>query len=464
MEAESKEPQPIDPVPMEPRETAPPLIAILGRPNVGKSTLFNKLTGSRRAIVGDEPGITRDRIYGKGEWCGREFRVVDTGGIIPDDKDTIPSNILRQARQALAESSLVLLTVDARAGMTPLDEELAELARSVCKPVFVAANKVDTARLEADAFEFGRWGFSVFPISAEHGDGIAELLDAALEILPAPQSTVEEPAEAAEIKLAIIGRPNVGKSSLVNRLTGQERVIVSSIPGTTRDAVDTEIERESTRFRLIDTAGIRRKGKTELEAEKISVLMARRHLERADVAILLVDAIEGPAALDATIAGYAHDAGVSLIVAVNKWDVMERTEETARLMEQRIRDMMKFADYAPILFISAKTGHRVEKVLDAARLAYADRSKRIPTGELNRFFERNLAQPRASTPTRFPLRVLYLTQAATRPPTFVVFTTSRDPRAKLHFSYERYIVNRLREEFVFFATPIRIRQRGKRGS
>jgi GTP-binding protein len=469
MEAESKEPQPIEPGPTEPREEAPPpLIAILGRPNVGKSTLFNKLTGSRRAIVGDEPGITRDRIYGKGDWCGREFRVVDTGGIIPDDKDAIPSNILRQARQALAEASLVLLIVDARAGMTPLDEELAELARSIRKPIFVAANKVDTARLEADAFEFGRWGFPVFPISAEHGDGIAELLDAALEILPAPQSTVEEAAEElpepAEIKVAIIGRPNVGKSSLVNRLTGQERVIVSSIPGTTRDAVDTEIERESTRFRLIDTAGIRRKGKTELEAEKISVLMARRHLERADVAILLVDATEGPAALDATIAGYAHDAGVSLIVAVNKWDVMERTEETARLMEQRIRDMMKFADYAPILFISAKTGHRVEKVLDAARLAYAGRSKRIPTGELNRFFERNLAQPRASTPTRFPLRVLYLTQAATRPPTFVVFTTSRDPRAKLHFSYERYIVNRLREEFVFFATPIRIRQRGKRGS
>jgi GTP-binding protein len=464
MEAESKEPQPIEPCPTEPREVPPPLIAILGRPNVGKSTLFNKLTGSRRAIVGDEPGITRDRIYGKGDWCGREFRVVDTGGIIPDDKDAIPSNILRQARQALAEASLVLLIVDARAGMTPLDEELAELARSIRKPIFVAANKVDTARLEADALEFGRWGFPVFPISAEHGDGIAELLDAALEILPAPQATVEEPAEAAEIKLAIIGRPNVGKSSLVNRLTGQERVIVSSIPGTTRDAVDTEIERESTRFRLIDTAGIRRKGKTELEAEKISVLMARRHLERADVAILLVDATEGPAALDATIAGYAHDAGVSLIVAVNKWDVMERTEETARLMEQRIRDMMKFADYAPILFISAKTGHRVEKVLDAARLANAGRSKRIPTGELNRFFERNLAQPRASTPTRFPLRVLYLTQAATRPPTFVVFTTSRDPRAKLHFSYERYIVNRLREEFVFFATPIRIRQRGKRGS
>jgi GTP-binding protein len=441
--------------------TAPPLIAILGRPNVGKSTLFNKLTGSRRAIVGNEPGITRDRIYGKGDWCGREFRVVDTGGIIPDDKDAIPSNILRQARQALAEAALVILTVDARAGITPLDEELAELVRSIRKPVFVAANKVDTARFEADAFEFGRWGFDVFPISAEHGNGIAELLDAALPILPVPLSTPKEPGEAPEIKLAIIGRPNVGKSSLVNRLTGEERVIVSPTPGTTRDAVDTEIEREGARFRLIDTAGIRRKGKTELEAEKISVVMARRHLERADVAILLVDAIEGPTALDATIAGYADGAGVSLIIAVNKWDAIERTEEAAKRMERRLREMMKFADYAPILFVSAKTGHRVEKLLNAARLAYAERGKRIPTGELNRFFERNLAQPRASTPSRFPLRVLYLTQAATRPPTFVVFTSSRDPRAKLHFSYERYIVNRLREEFGFFAAPIRIRQRGK---
>ncbi|HXI92652.1 MAG TPA: ribosome biogenesis GTPase Der, partial [Blastocatellia bacterium] len=338
-----------------------PTIVILGRPNVGKSTLFNKLTGRRRAIVGDEPGITRDRIYGRAEWRGREFHVVDTGGIIPDDKELIPANILSQARTALDEASLILFVVDARAGITPLDEELAELARVTGTPVFVAANKVDTARLEADSLEFERWGLAaVFPISAEHGTGVAEMLDGALDILAAPE--VHE-YQRREIRLAIVGRPNVGKSSLVNRLVGEERVIVSPIPGTTRDAVDTELEYQDTHFRLIDTAGIRRKGKTELVAEKISVVMARRNLEDADVAILMIDAIEGPTANDATIGGYAHEAGASLIIAVNKWDTVEKTADTTSEYAQRIRDMMKFADYAPIVFISAKSGLRVTKLL-----------------------------------------------------------------------------------------------------
>ncbi|HVF91721.1 MAG TPA: ribosome biogenesis GTPase Der [Blastocatellia bacterium] len=439
-----------------------PIVVILGRPNVGKSTLFNKLTGTRRSIVGDEPGITRDRIYGRAEWGGREFRLVDTGGIIPDDRELIPSNILRQARTALEEAALILLVVDARAGITPLDEELADLARSTRKPIFVAANKVDSVKLEADALEFEQWGFDqVFPVSAEHGNGIGEMLDAALDILPA--SGVSE-QEDSMIRLSIVGRPNVGKSSLVNRLTGEERVIVSPIPGTTRDAVDTLIEFEGTLFQIIDTAGIRRKGKTELMAEKISVIMARRHLEQADVAILLIDAIEGPTANDATIGGYAHEAGASLIIAVNKWDAVEKDTWTTNQYEQRIRDMMKFADYAPIIFISAKSGQRVTKLLEVARKAYEERKKRIPTSELNRFFEKNLEQPRATTSSRNPMRVLYITQAGTRPPTFVLFTTSRSPRAKLHFSYERYIINRLREEFEFFATPIRIKQRRKKGS
>ncbi|HKP84602.1 MAG TPA: ribosome biogenesis GTPase Der, partial [Blastocatellia bacterium] len=341
------------------------------------------------------------------------------------------------------------------------DEELAELARAVHKPVFVAANKVDSAKLEADAMEFERWGFdAVFPLSAEHGDGVGDLLDAALEILPAPEAREQH---RKEIRLSIVGRPNVGKSSLVNRFTGEERVIVSPIPGTTRDAIDTEIEYEETSFRLIDTAGIRRKGKTELMAEKISVIMARRHLEQADVAILLIDAVEGPTALDATIGGYAHESGASLIIAVNKWDAVEKDTDSTKLYERRIRDMMKFADYAPIVFISAKTGQRVTKLLELAKRAYAERAKRISTSELNRFFEKNLEQPRATTPSKYPLRVLYITQAATRPPTFVLFTSSRSPRAKLHFSYERYIENRLREEFGFFATPIRVKQRRKKG-
>jgi GTP-binding protein len=442
-------------------QTVIPTVVILGRPNVGKSTVFNRLTGTRRSIVGDEPGITRDRIYGRVEWLTREFRVVDTGGIIPDDKELIPANILSQARAALDEAALILLVVDARAGITPLDEELAELARLTHKPVFVAANKVDSTKLEADAMEFARWGFDeVFPIAAEHGTGVAELLDAAIEVITAPEATDEK---LEELTLAIVGRPNVGKSSLVNRLTGEDRVIVSEIPGTTRDAVDTEIRYEDTLFKLIDTAGIRRKGKTDLMAEKLSVVMSRRHLERAHVAILMIDAIEGPTALDATIGGYAHEAGVSLIIAVNKWDAIEKDTYTTKQYETRIRDMMKFAHYAPIIFISAKSGQRVTKLLELARQAYAARSQRISTSELNRFFERNLDQPKATTPSRHPLRVLYITQGGIRPPTFILFTSSRSPKAKLHFSYERYIENRLREEFTFFATPIRIKQRRKKG-
>ena len=438
-----------------------PTVVILGRPNVGKSTLFNKLTGRRRAIVGDEPGITRDRIYGRAEWRGREFHLVDTGGIIPDDKELIPANILSQARTALDEASLILFVVDARAGITALDEELAELARVTGIPVFVAANKVDTTRLEADSLEFERWGLdAVFPISAEHGTGVAEMLDAALDIVAAPEVNEQH---LHEIRIAIVGRPNVGKSSLVNRLVGEERVIVSPIPGTTRDAVDTALEYQDTHFRLIDTAGIRRKGKTELVAEKISVVMARRNLEDADVAILMIDAVEGPTANDATIGGYAHEAGASLIIAVNKWDAVEKTADTTTEYSQRIRDMMKFADYAPIVFISAKSGLRVTKLLEVARRAQKERNKRVSTSEVNRFFERNLEQPRATTPSKYPLRVLYMTQAGTSPPTFVVFTSSRSPKAKLHFSYERYLVNRLREEFGFFATPIRIKQRRKQG-
>lgn len=438
-----------------------PTVVILGRPNVGKSTLFNKLTGTRRAIVGDEPGITRDRIYGRVEWAGRECRLVDTGGIIPDDKELIPTNILAQASTAIKEASLLILVTDARAGITSLDEELAELARNTRKPVFIAANKVDSPKLEADAMEFSVWGFdAVLPVSAEHGEGVAELLEAMFEMLPAPAADEERPQE---LTLAIVGRPNVGKSSLVNRLTGEERVIVSPIPGTTRDAVDTEIEYDNTLFKLIDTAGIRRKGKTDLLAEKLSVIIARKNLERAQVAVMMIDAIEGPTALDANICGYAHEAGASLIIAVNKWDAVEKDTYTTKQYETRIREMMKFADYAPIVFISAKSGQRVTKLLELARQAYEARKQRIPTAELNRFFEKNLQQPKASVSTKYPVRVMYITQASTNPPTYVLFTSARSPKAKLHFSYIRYVENRLREEFGFFATPIRIYQRCRRG-
>jgi len=452
------------------RETLP-LVAIVGRPNVGKSTLFNRVVGERRAIVGDEPGITRDRIYGESEWTGRRFSIVDTGGIVPDDETVIPSNIFRQAAAAIEEAEALVWVVDARAGATPLDEELAGLLRATGKPVLIAANKTDATRLEADAAEFYRFGFGeVFPIAAESGTGVAELLDALVagfqtgEARAAEAIAGAEASEQREIRLAIVGRPNVGKSSLLNRLLGEERVIVSPVAGTTRDAVDTVLEHEGTRFRLIDTAGIRRKGRTEEMAEKLSVVMARRSLERADVAIVVIDAAEGVASLDANIAGYAEGAGCSIIIAVNKWDaVPNKATGTAAEFERNLRDQMKFLDWAPVVTISALTGQRVEKILPLALRADHARGQRISTSQLNTFFERAVASPRApSAPGpvrggRSRLRVQYITQVGVRPPTFVAFTAGGKPG--LHFSYERYLQNRLREEFDFFATPLRIIER-----
>ena len=453
-----------------------PLVAIVGRPNVGKSTLFNRLVGERRSIVGDEPGITRDRIYGESEWAGRRFSVVDTGGIVPDDEAVIPANIFRQAGVAIEEAAAVVWVVDARAGITPLDEELARLLRTANRKVLVAANKTDAARLEAHAGEFHRFGFAdVFPVSAEQGDGVGDLLDGLVEHLKSQHDAREggagadegsEGAGAAprEIRLAIVGRPNVGKSSLLNRLLGEERVIVSPVAGTTRDAVDTVLEQDGQRYRLVDTAGIRRKGKTEEAFEKISVVMARRSLQRADVAVVVVDATEGVAALDANIAGYAVEAGCSIIIAVNKWDAVPGKETgTPAAFERGLRDRMKFLEWAPVVTVSALTGQRVERILPFARRAQEARNRRIPTSQLNAFFERVVASPRApSAPApvkggRSRLHVQYVTQIGVRPPRFVVFTAGG--RRGLHFSYERYLQNRLREEFDFFATPLRIVER-----
>jgi GTP-binding protein len=440
-----------------------PVVAIIGRPNVGKSTLFNRLIGARRSIVGDIPGMTRDRIYGEAEWQNRAFRVVDTGGIVPDDEAVIPANIFKQARAAIDEASLLLFVVDAREGITPVDEELARRLRALDKPVLVIANKADTAQVADFAGEFHRFGYEdVFPISAEHGIGVGDLLDAMIERLPAVE--VAERVQS-EINVAVIGRPNVGKSSLINKLLGEERVIVTHIPGTTRDAVDSVFEAQvgegggTVRLRLIDTAGIRRKGKTTGMEEKLSVVMARKHIERADVALLLIDAIEGVTALDANIAGYAHEAGRSVIIVVNKWDAVEKDSYTVYQYEEKIRDAMKFLDYAPVVFISALTGQRVVKLPDLIKRANDARNLRIPTAQLNKFFEEHLEQPRATISGKSRLKVLYITQAGTRPPTFVVFTSGA--KAKFHFSYERYLINRLRETFDFFATPIRVKQRGR---
>jgi GTP-binding protein len=440
----------------------------VGRPNVGKSTLFNRLIGERRSIVGDEPGITRDRIYGLVEWAGTKFSLIDTGGIVPDDDAVIPANILKQAGVAIDEAQVLVWVVDARTGATQLDEELARLLRGTGKRVLVAANKTDSAKLESESTEFYRFGFeNVFPVSAEQGIGVGELLDEVVELLNIEGAQEEELTEPRELRLAIVGRPNVGKSSLLNRILGEDRVIVSPVAGTTRDAIDTVLQTPERNFRLIDTAGIRRKGKTDEVAEKLSVIMARKSLERADVAIVLVDALEGVTALDATIAGYAVDAGCSIIIAVNKWDVVKDKEtNTAAEFERGLRDKMKFLDWAPVITISALTGQRVEKILPLVVRADEARSRRIPTSQLNDFFEKAVAQPRGGTapaPARggfSRLRVQYLTQVGIRPPTFVVFTSGGKPG--LHFSYERYLLNRLREEFDFFASPLRIVQKHKK--
>ncbi|MBX7060408.1 MAG: ribosome biogenesis GTPase Der [Pyrinomonadaceae bacterium] len=441
-----------------------PLVAIIGRPNVGKSTLFNRLTGSRRAIVGDEPGITRDRMFGEVEWRAHRFRLVDTGGIVPDDEAVIPSNIFKQASFAISESAAIIWVVDARAGITPLDEEIAVLLRATGKPIYIAANKAETRQVETEAAEFHRFGFEVVPVSAEHGNGVGDLIDEIFEDIEAAPDA--ERPEEREIRLAIIGRPNVGKSSLLNKLLGEERVIVSPIAGTTRDAVDTHLEFEGNKFLLIDTAGIRRKGKTTEMAEKLSVIMAKKSLERADVAIIVIDAVEGVTHLDATIAGYALDSGCSIIIAVNKWDALEEKEtNTIYEFERELRQAMKFLDWAPMVAISALTGQRVTKILPLAIRAHEARDRRIQTSRLNRFFEDAITQPKGGTapaPVKggfSRLKVQFLTQAGIRPPLFILFTSGG--KAGLHFSYLRYVENRMREEFDFFATPIRLVERHK---
>jgi GTP-binding protein len=460
-------------------QPALPLVAVVGQPNVGKSTLFNRLIGQRRSIVGDEPGITRDRIYGEVEWAGKHFSIVDTGGIIPDDDAVIPANIFKQAGFAIDDAQAIIWVVDARLGLTPLDEELATLLRATGKRVLVAANKSEKARVEAEAGEFYRFGFEeVYPVSAEQGIGLGELLDALVQDLKFEISDLRSENQGSEIsdlrsqtsdrelRLAIIGRPNVGKSSLLNRLIGEERVIVSPVAGTTRDAIDTLLATPEQKFRLIDTAGIRRKGKTGEMAEKLSVVMAMKSLARADVAIVIIDAEEGPTALDAHIAGYAHDAGCSIIIACNKWDAVKNKEtSTSAQFERKVREKMKFLDWAPVIMISALNGQRVENLLGLAVRANVERNRRIPTSQLNAFFEAAVSQPRggsAPAPVKgglSRLHVQYMTQVSVRPPTFVLFTSGG--KSGLHFSYLRYLQNRLREEFDFFATPLRIIEKHK---
>jgi GTP-binding protein len=424
-----------------------PSVVIVGRPNVGKSTLFNAILRSRRSIVGDEPGITRDRIYGDAIYLGRRFELIDTGGIITNDAELIPSEILKQARVALEHAAYVIFLVDGRTEITGADRELAAMLRKLGKPVALAVNKIDSAKREDLAHEFYTLGFKhLFPISAEHHLGLDELLEHVTEGF----KTSEPPADDAEpaqppINIAIIGRPNVGKSTLLNALAGAERSIVSPVAGTTRDAVDETVVHKGVPYTFVDTAGIRRKGKTKLMAEKLSVVMARRHLRMANVALLVLDATEGVLAADATIAGYAHEEGRALILCVNKWDLAKMGK---RKFEEELRDNLKFLEYAPVAFISAKDREGVAGLFGMIRRVYNAASKRVTTGELNRFLE--------TLEWGYDMKIYYMTQVSVRPPEFLVFT---DKAGKLHFSAERYISNRLRERFGFEGTPILIKTR-----
>ncbi len=426
-----------------------PTVVIVGRPNVGKSTLFNRITGQRRAIVGDEPGITRDRLHGVADYHGRHFELIDTGGIVVDDAEYIPSQILKQANAALSHAAHIILLVDGRSEITGPDRDLARMLLRLGKPVSLAVNKADSGDREDLAHDFYSLGIrDIFPVSAEHGIGIDALVEhvtAGFDVSPQEEIDAETPAES--IKIAIIGRPNVGKSTLLNTLTGEDRAIVSPIAGTTRDSVDETITRDGRHYTFVDTAGIRRKGKTRLMAEKLSVVMARRSIRMADVVLVVMDAVEGVLALDATIAGYAHEGGRGVILCVNKWDLI--AEKKKREFERELRDHLKFLEYAPVLFISAKTGTGVERILKLIREVYESATKRIPTGEMNRFVEHLRFEER---------KIYYITQASTRPPTFVAFTDRAGP---LHFSHERHLVNQIRKHFGFKGTPIVLKTRAK---
>lgn len=422
-----------------------PVVVIVGRPNVGKSTLFNAITRTRRSIVGDEPGITRDRIHSDAEHRGRRFELIDTGGIIQNDAELIPSEILKQARVALERAAQIIFLIDGRTEITGDDRDLAKMLRKLGKPVAVAVNKIDSTSREDLTHEFHALGFpDLFPVSAEHRLGLDELLD---HVTRDFETTAPEESPATErqtIKVAIIGRPNVGKSTLLNALVGQERSIVSPVAGTTRDAVDETVVHNGVGFVFVDTAGIRRKGKTRLMAEKLSVVMARRHIRMANVVLLVLDATEGVLGLDATIAGYAHEDGRAIVLCVNKWDI--HGAEGKRAFTEKIRDHLKFLEYAQVAFVSAKTGAGVKQLFALIRSAYESASKRVTTGELNRFvemldFDRDI-------------KIYYMTQASVRPPSFIAFT---DKARNMHFSTERFLMNQLRKRFGFAGTPIVIK-------
>ncbi|TET53417.1 MAG: ribosome biogenesis GTPase Der [Anaerolineales bacterium] len=453
-----------------------PIVALVGRPNVGKSTLFNRLVGHRLAVTHDEPGTTRDRLHADTEWNDRQFTVIDTGGIevlseaVTSGKRPGPERVLtqdsapyiplmrEQAEEAIAEADAVIFLTDAASGRTGGDDEVADILRRAHCPIFLAANKADNESLRQAAYEFYSMGLGdVYSISALHGKGVADLLDALIDVLPESQPEPEDDA----VGIAIVGRPNVGKSSLLNKLLGEERAIVSPIPGTTRDAIDTRLVWEGTPVKLIDTAGIRRPGKIGRGVEHYSVLRALRALQRSDVALLVIDGVQGVTAQDTHVAGMILDEWASTVVLVNKWDAVEKDDQTFNEYSAWVRHALRFLDYVPVLFISALTGQRVHKVLPTALAVHEARSKRIPTGELNRIVQN--AFDRHSPPSKRGrrLKVYYASQPGVDPPTFVFHVNDPD---LVHFSYERYLENRLRAACEFSGTPLRLvfKQRQRR--
>ncbi|MDK2810239.1 MAG: GTPase [Petroclostridium sp.] len=436
-----------------------PIVAIVGRPNVGKSTLFNKIVGQRISIVEDTPGVTRDRIYAEAEWLGRHFTLIDTGGIEPESKDEILAQMRKQAEIAIETSHVIIFLVDVKDGMTASDKDVASMLQKSGKPIVLACNKVDNiGQPPLELYEFYNLGLGdPIAISSVHGLGIGDLLDEVSKHFPdADQDRYADDV----IKVAVIGKPNAGKSSLVNKVLGEERVIVSDVPGTTRDAIDTYFEKDGQNYVFIDTAGMRKKGKIFENIERYSVIRSLAAVERSDVCLIMIDASEGVTEQDTKIAGFAHEQGKASIIVINKWDLIEKDDKTMNLFRQDVMDKLSFMTYAPIAFISAKTGQRVEKLFELIKYVSNQHAMRISTGMLNDIINEAVAKTQPPSDKGKRLKILYVTQASVKPPTFVIFVNDKE---LMHFSYERYIENQIRGAFGLEGTPVRfiIRERSK---